>query len=132
MNYFIAAILSTIFVGFGTFFRKIGITNKSAAFLYIALEGISFLLVGLIGLFLFGGEFVFSPIAFISGAFISTGIIFFLIASVSGPLSIVNTLLSANALITITLGIFVLREKISVIQAVGAFFILVGSVLLGL
>ncbi len=129
--YVLYSIAAMLFLGAGSFVRKLGTTSPKVAFSYTALEGLALLIVGGAAALLTRNREL-PPLAYpvVSGLLIAFALIFFFTALASGPVSVVNTILGANLVVTVLLGVLLLGESLSIFQASGVLLIVLGLFLL--
>lgn len=131
------SLLSIIFWGISGFFMKLGTNyiDPKLGFLYQMLGG--FLISILTALFLISNIFNLTTklgflYPFLAGLTGGIGTFFLLKAYEKGNLSIVTVLTALYPIITILLAFLILKEKVTLTQAIGLFLSLIAIILLSI
>lgn len=123
--------LPAVFLGFMGIFQKLSASGGVSISGYLILFGLATVISGIIANFIFPGSFgSFRPLAyaFITGVgfSIATSLINFVLIRYRAPISLLSPVINTNALITVLVGLLVLKE----IQNVEVSRLLIGSALI--
>ena len=123
--------IPALLLGFMGILQKLSVTGGASVGAYLILFGIASVIGGLVANFVFPGAFgTARPLAFAFiaglGFSIATALISFVLVRYQAPISQLAPVVNANALVTVLVGLLVLRE----VQYVEVTRLLIGSVLI--
>ncbi len=126
------AFLSALFFGIGDVFTKVASVKLQGTKMTFYNAIVSFP-IALILFFVFRGNFPDIrnvPILLFIQSMSALAFLFFFLALVNGPVSIVGSIVAGYSVITVLGGLFFLNERLSVFQYIAVFMIISGSVLI--
>ena len=131
MRWFVYALMSMLFFGFASYFRKMGVSGNNTVITFLILENIFTAIWGIVYILTQHNQNMPNLIhPFGSSILVFLALLTWYIALSMGPVSTIGVIVSANALVGVLIGITVFKEQLSLLNMVGALLVIVGIALL--